>query len=150
MKAGVAYMGERMMLVRDVMTREIVTVDEGESLALVEEGIEKSHFRHLPVVDGKRLVGLITHRDMLRLSSSPLDAESKMREEGLMEFTYVKDVMKTEFPTVMEHTPLVEAATMMRDQKPGCVPIVNDDGELVGIVTMTDLISLAIRFLGGK
>ncbi len=138
------------MLVRDVMSREVVTLAEDQSLALVEEGIEKSHFRHLPVVNGKKLVGLLTHRDMLRLSSSPLDAASKLREDRLLEFTYVKDVMKKDFPTVMEHTPLVEAAIRMRDEKTGCVPVVDDEGCLVGILTMTDLISLAIRFLGGK
>lgn len=143
-------MGERMMRVRDVMSRKVVTLTEGQSLAVVEEGIEKTHFRHLPVVRGNKLVGLLTHRDMLRLASSPLDAASKLREDRLLEFTYVKDVMRTEFPTATEHTLLVEAAIQMRDEKTGCVPVVDDEGELVGIVTMTDLLSMAIRFLGGK
>ncbi len=143
-------MGERMMRVQDVMTRVVVTLTEEQSLAKVEKDIDESHFRHLPVVKGKKLVGLLTHRDMLRLASSPLDVESKMREDRLLKFTRVKDVMKTEFPTTTEQALLVDAAIEMRDAKTGCVPVVNDDGDLVGIVTMTDLLSMAIRFLGGE
>lgn len=143
-------MGERLMVVRDVMTKDVQTLSEDESLAFVEEQIEKSHFRHLPVVDGTKLVGLLTHRDMLRLTSSPLDAESKLRENRLLEFTYVKDVMQTDLVTVTEDTPLVKAAILMRQKKTGCVPVIDDDRNLVGILTLTDLLSLAIRFLGGK
>jgi len=143
-------MGVRVMVVRDVMTKDVTALTEDESLAFVEEQIEKSHFRHLPVVDGKKLVGLLTHRDMLRLTSSPLDAESKLRENRLLEFTYVRDVMQTDLITVTEDTPLVKAAILMREKKTGCVPVIDDDGNLVGILTLTDLLSLAIRFLGGK
>jgi len=138
------------MLVKDVMTTDVVTLTGDQSLALVEEGLGKMHFRHLPVVEDKKLVGLVTHRDMLRLTASPLDAQSKMREDNLLEYTYVRDVMRTEFPTALEDTPLVKAATAMRDEKTGCIPVIDDDGNLCGILTMTDLISLAIRFLGGK
>ena len=127
----------------------MVTLSEEESLALVEEGLDKMHFRHLPVVTGKKLVGLVTHRDILRFSASPLDAASTLHEDNRLEYTYVRDVMHRDPVTVQEETPLVTAAKRMRADKLSCIPVVDDEGCLVGIVTVTDLLDLSIEFLGG-
>ena len=57
-------------LVRDIMTREVVTLYEEDNLLGVEEGMRHFRFRHLPVVDDGKLVGLITERDLLRVAAS--------------------------------------------------------------------------------
>lgn len=141
---------KRQMLVGDLMTREVVTAFEEENLATIEEGMERFAFRHLPVVDGKKLVGLLTHRDLLRVGASPLVPGEKVRTQTLLEHTFVRDVMRTKLVTVQEDELLVTAAETMRDRKLGCLPVVNDEFELVGIVTASDLLDLAIRFLGGE
>jgi acetoin utilization protein AcuB len=84
------------------------------------------------------------------VGASPLVPGEKLRAEALLEQTFVRDVMRTKLVTVQEGELLVTAAQTMRDKKLGCLPVVNDDFELVGIVTASDLLALAIRFLGGE
>ncbi|HJL17132.1 MAG TPA: CBS domain-containing protein [Sandaracinaceae bacterium LLY-WYZ-13_1] len=143
-------MPDRVMTVGDLMTREVVTLYEEENLAGLLDGMERFRFRHLPVVDGETLVGLVTHRDLLRAGVSPLEPHADQRAARLAEQTFVRDVMQTDVETTAAHVPLVEAAKRMRDSKRGCLPVVGDDGELVGILTSSDLLTLAIRFLGGQ
>lgn len=140
---------DRVMRVEDVMTREVVTVLEEESVAGIEEGMERFRFHHLPVVDGTKLVGLLTHRDLLRIGSSPLEGGAEERTRERRERTFVRDVMRTRVFTVRPETPLVEAAIHLRDDGIGCLPVIDADGDLVGIVTSRDLIDLAVKWLGG-
>src|SRR5690606_25913821 len=91
---------DRVMTVADVMTREVVTILEEESLAGIEEGMERFRFHHLPVVDGKKLVGLLTHRDFMRIGSSPLEGGAVERTREREERTFVRDVMRTRVFTV--------------------------------------------------
>ena len=77
--------------VRDIMTTELVTLREEDNLLSIREGMEALHVRHLPVVDGEKLVGLITHRDILRLTYAELDAGDAQaeRRSALAEQTFV-------------------------------------------------------------
>ena len=61
-------------LVSEIMTHKVITVFEEDNLTGVEEGMAHFKFRHLPVVDGKKLVGLVTQRDLLRIAASALEA----------------------------------------------------------------------------
>ena len=116
-------MSKRVMVVDDVMTREVVTLFEEESVAGIEEAMDRYRFHHLPVVDGKKLVGLVTHRDMLRFDSSPLEGAAAQRTEDRATRTFVRDIMTTNVATVNPQTPLVTAATKMRDDRLGCLPV---------------------------
>ena len=77
-------MEKRVMTVNDVMTREVVTLFEEESVAGIEEAMDRYRFHHLPVVDGDKLVGLVTHRDLLQFDTSPAEgiAEQRTRERA--------------------------------------------------------------------
>lgn len=134
-------------LVRDIMTREVVTLYEEDNLEKVEEGMQKYRFRHLPVVDDGRLVGLVTQRDILRASASPMEPGGAQRTRVLKQQLFVRDIMQSEVSTVRAETPLQEAGKIMLDAKLGCLPVVNGDGNLVGIVTEADFLKLALRLL---
>ncbi len=136
-------------LVRDIMTREVVTLFEEDNLVGVEEGMKHFRFRHLPVVDDGRLVGLITQRDLLELAASSLEFGAEQKSHRLKEGLFARDVMRRDLVTVREETPLSEAGLLLWNNKLGCLPVVADDKKLVGIVTEADFVKLAMRLLDG-
>ena len=139
---------DRLKLVSDIMTREVITLSEEDNLSGVSEGMERFRFRHLPVVDGKKLVGIITHRNLLRVAASTLEPGSERKTEAFNERLFARDVMLRDPKTVREDTRVVDAARLMWNEKIGCLPVVTDGKRLVGIVTEADFVLLAIRFLG--
>lgn len=121
----------RALSVGDFMTRELVTVQETDDLALAEQMLRLGSIRHLPVVRGGRLVGLVTQRDLLRAAARPARS------------TPVSDIMVREPTTVAPETPLVHAARTMLARKFGCLPVCGPDGALVGIITEADFVRFA-------
>lgn len=135
------------MRVEDIMTRDVVTLYEEDSLSKIGEEMDLFRFRHLPVVDDGRLVGLVTHRDLIQARPSTLEHGHEERAQRIEEQHFVRDIMVTDVATTTAQTLLVDAAVQMRDTKLGCLPVIDDGGLLVGIVTNADFLSLAIRFL---
>lgn len=134
-------------LVRDVMTVKVVTLYEEDNLIGIEKGMDYFKFRHLPVVDEGKLVGLVTHRDILRVAASTLEHGAAQRTQHLFESVFVRDVMQKEVITVSPDTPLLDAGRLMWTNKISSLPVVTDDGTLVGIVTEGDFLKLALAFL---
>lgn len=135
------------MLVRDVMTAQVVTLTRGQSLPLAGELMKLQRVRHLPVVDTQgQLVGLVTHRDLLEASLSNLSPLSRDERDELQHRVPVASVMRAEVWTVEPHTRLVAAVAIMRDERIGCLCVV-EDGKLVGIVTEADVIGVAAEAL---
>ena len=117
-------------LVREVMTREPVTLTPeqsfGEALAL----LARNRFRHLLVVDDTaRLAGVLSDRDLLRTMSRTPDLDRAT----------VADVMQSDVISVAPQTLLSDAAAQMLDRRINCLPVV-EAGRLCGILTSTDLL----------
>jgi CBS domain-containing protein len=108
--------------------------------------MDRFHFRHLPVVDGNKLVGLVTQRDLLHASSSFLSDKAAERDEVILEQPVGK-IMQRDVLSVQPHEPLLDAALVMWEGKLGCLPVTEEDGTLVGILTETDFIRLAVNML---
>jgi CBS domain-containing protein len=125
--------GVRSISVGDFMTRELVTVNEDDDLALAESMLRLGGIRHLPVVRHGALVGLVTHRDLLRSAATIVDRRK----------TRASDVMTRDPEVVRPHTSLVRAARLMLEKKFGCLPVVEEDGKLVGIITESDFVRFA-------
>lgn len=138
---------ERPRLVSDVMTRAVITLSEDDNLRGVDDGMKRFRFRHLPVVSGKKIVGLITHRQLLDVAVSSLDPSSERRTQALHDVLRARDVMVRKLVTAREETPLIEAGRAMWNQKIGCLPVVSGDDDLVGILTEADFMLLAVRML---
>lgn len=130
-------------VVSDVMTANVATLSVGEHLDLAEDIMRVGRIRHMPVVDGKKLVGMLSGRDVLAASlSRSMDFEPTHRR-AFLRAVNVEEVMSRSLVTVMPDTPLVATAERMCEQKIGCLPVVDERQELVGIVTETDLVRAA-------
>jgi len=120
------------MLVADLMTSQLRCLKETDSLADAMAAMQELFIRHVPVVDAEgRLAGLVTQRDVL---------SCEYKKDG---GTPLREVMRTDVATVSPDTLLRTAAETMIFNKYGCLPVVSD-GELVGIITETDFLKLAI------
>jgi len=123
-----------MISVADFMTKDLVTVRESDDLALAESLLRLGGIRHLPVVKGGRLVGLLTHRDVLRSGQS-----GRPSARALL----VSEIMTRELTTVRPGMGLSQAARLMLERKFGCLPVCDEQGRLVGIVTEADFVRFA-------
>lgn len=137
-------------VVADIMTKDVLYLTEEDNLSQIKDTMERFSLRHLPVVDGRRLVGLVTHRDLLRVAVSELADNDQVRSERqkrLVENTFVAKIMTRRPETVFPDTPIVEAAEMLVASKFGCLPVVDSEGNLVGIVTEHDFLKLLVATL---
>ena len=135
------------MKVRELMSTELVTLTEDETLAHAQRCMERGRIRHLPVVRERSLVGLVTHRDLLAASFS-IFAEVEADEQRRVFLTVpVSEVMHRDLLTVGPETPVAEAARILLRSKYGCLPVVDEVGRLVGLVTEADFLRLTVRLL---
>lgn len=128
------------------MSRELVTLAEDDTLADARRCMDRGRIRHLPVVRGARLVGLVTHRDMLAASFSIFSQVSAREEHHIFAQVPVRELMH-DAVSVPPATPVGEAARLMLDHQYGCLPVADGDGNLLGIVTEADFLRLAVRML---
>jgi len=129
-----------MKIVSELMTRELVTVKETQNLALADELLRLNRIRHLPVVRQGKLVGLITHRDLLK-------ATGLKCPDPVNQPLWASDIMTREVLTVGPDTSLRQAVSMMLKNKYGCLPVVGEDGNLLGIITEADLVRYAEQLI---
>lgn len=125
-------------LVRDVMQEKVVTVSAGDRLSTVEDIMTLGGVRHMPVVRGGKLVGVLSERDLLRASLSSL-AHRVDERRAFLDGIDISRVMSAPPITVGPGASVMEAAGIMADEKIGCLPVVEDE-ELIGLVTETDLL----------
>jgi CBS domain-containing protein len=124
--------------VGQLMATDLFTVRPDDLVDLAASVMDWRHIRHVPVEDEQgRLVGLVTHRALLRLLSRGRQTHNP---NPLM----VREIMKTDPVTVSSTTPTLEALELMRGNKVGCLPVVDDD-QLVGIVTSYDFLDASAR-----
>jgi acetoin utilization protein AcuB len=136
--------------VADVMTRRLVTLKPDDVLGSIEQAMETLRVRHLPVVDGAgKLLGLVSHADIWHAASSVL-SERESDRNAIINQVPVSRIMQTELLTVEPGDPLIDVAKLMWDCKVGCVPVVEADGTLVGILTSGDFIAIAVQLLGSE
>lgn len=118
-----------------LMTPSPLCVRRGVTVRQALARMREADVRHLPVVDGHgRIVGFLSDRDLLR-------AESGDRK--------VEEVMTTDVITVRPATLAREVSALLLDRKIGAVPVADDDGKVLGIVTETDFLRIAHEALGG-
>lgn len=135
-------------VVGDIMTRELTTLAHDTTLLDAVLLMRSSGFRHVPVVNGDKLVGLLSDRDVQRASPSIFGKMTPEEYNRIFETTPVEKVMAREPVTVSPSTPVTEVVKMMHERKFGSVPVVEGENKLVGIVTTTDLLSMLSKLLG--
>jgi acetoin utilization protein AcuB len=137
------------MRIKDMMTKNPITVDS-ETLVLDAERIMKeNNIRRLPIVDKGKLVGIVTKHDLLEASPSPATSLSVFELNYLLSKMKVKEIMRKNPVTVTPDTPFEEALRLGQEKKIGAFPVV-EDGKVVGITTESDIIRFLTRALGVK
>ncbi|MFS8534119.1 MAG: CBS domain-containing protein [Limnochordales bacterium] len=139
------------MKVRDVYTRGAITVTPRTSIAEARRLMEQHKIRRLPVVDGDRLVGIVTQTDLLRATPSVATSLSVWEINYLLDKVRVEEIMTRNVVTVAPDTDLAEVAQLMIDRKVGGLPVV-EDGRVVGVITESDVFRALVRLLaaGGE
>ena len=96
--------------VRDIMTTDVVTLEEDENLDVADTVMNLARIRHLPVVSHGRLVGLVTHRDLLAAQVSSIADVSAKEDQEIKQSITATQIMRTSVHTVAPDTPVLEAA----------------------------------------
>jgi CBS domain-containing protein len=139
-------------MVRDVMTSRVVAVRSDASFKEMVAKMRESRISAFPVVDGSgRVIGVVSEADFLNKEAEQADIQGVLA--SLMHFrTHAKaagvtadELMTSPAVTVKPDTPVVEAARMMRDRRVKRLPVVNDSGHLIGIISRTDVLGVFLR-----
>lgn len=125
--------------VEQFMSRDLYTVHAEDLLDLAAGLMHWKYIRHIPVEDDSgRLVGIVTHRDLVELF---------VRNFPQKQWTItVRDVMKKNLLTVAPETPTLDALRLMREEKIGCLPVVKNE-KLVGLITAHDFLTVSTKLL---
>jgi CBS domain-containing protein len=130
--------------VREIMMGSPVTLSPDDTLDLVNDIISLGRIRHIPVLEGDRLVGVISERDLMGRAVAAIFGMKRKSKSALLKTYQIKDFMKKKVVTVGPDTPIKDAARLMAEKKIGCVPVLTD-GSLIGLVTTTDILRYVER-----
>ena len=132
-----------MFSIEAIMSSNVITVPPDATLAEARTLMHDNRIHHLPVTDGQKLVGLLTLTDVLAATDSFLrDERNRIHANEII----VGDVMVNDVATVNVDASLRQAALFIEKHKIGCLPVMQDD-RLVGIITDTDFVAVAINLL---
>jgi acetoin utilization protein AcuB len=138
------------MIVSMWMTRDVVSIDAGESVTTAAALMGAHHIRRLPVTErragGTHLIGIVSSRDLFRAAPADVNPFGVMAPERLRSEVLVSDVMKLHPFTTTPDAPLEAPARAMRDLKFGGVPVM-DKGALAGIITQSDIFRAFVAIL---
>jgi CBS domain-containing protein/gamma-glutamylcysteine synthetase len=127
--------------IEQIMTTDLFTVNKDELVDMAAYVMNWQHIRHVPVENKEhRLVGLVSHRSLLRLVSETLDGRSATAKP-------ISEIMNVDLVTVRPETPTLEAIRLMREHRISCLPVVEEGDRLVGIVTEHDFMGIAGQLL---
>jgi len=140
---------DKLLLVGEFMTTELTTLEETESLLDATLIFARSSLRHLPILKGKKLVGIVTERDLKHYTPSVLSGISAEQYNRLMETTPLSKIMTRDPVTIRPGDSMAEAAQMLHDRRIGCLLVV-EKGELKGIITTSDMLKLLVQILKEK
>ena len=128
--------------ITNIMVPDPVTVDIGRGLAKVRRALSSERFHHLPVLDGKKLVGVISITDLAKLN---LDEPESDKNEFLDRHFSISDVMQSDVITISHRATIGEAAQMLSAGGFHALPVTDHDDNLRGLVTSTDLMNFLLE-----
>lgn len=134
------------MKVRDIMVAELVTLHVDEELSLASDIMNLARIRHLPIVEGERLVGIVSQRDLFRASLASVMGYDYAETRDHLKSVSIRDAMVSEVITVEPDTDIQKAGRIMLEERIGCLPVI-EDGRLVGMVTETDILRCFVLHL---
>ena len=135
-------------LVKHWMTRDVITITPDTSLPEAHHLMTEKHIRRLPVVDHGQLVGIVTLGDVRGAEPSSASTLSVWELHHLLGKLTVYKIMTREPTTISQEATISTAAEIMLEKKFSGLPVVDDVGKLVGIITESDIFRLVVREWG--
>lgn len=130
--------------VSQIMSKELITLTPTQSLYDAERLFKKHNIRHIPVVEGHKIIGIVSYSDLLRISFADMtDGEHEVTSVVYDMYTIPQIMAKTPL-TVAADTSIKEVAEILAKQSFHSIPVV-ENGKLVGLVTTTDLIKYLLE-----
>lgn len=136
------------MFVQQRMTSNPITIPSTATIADASELMRVNNFRRLPVVDGGKLVGLITDRDLRSVSASPATTLSIFELNYLLAKMQIKDIMQKKVITIQSDATVEEAALLLYNHRIGGLVVVDADGAVIGVITETDVFKCFVDVMG--
>lgn len=130
--------------VSTIMTKNVVKLNTSDDLTKAEQLFKKNHIRHIPVVNGNKIIGMLSYTDLLRISfADAIDDEEEIVDTTVYNMFTVEQVMAKNLVKVSPDTTIKETAEILSKKEFHALPVCEGD-LLVGIVTTTDLIKYLI------
>jgi CBS domain-containing membrane protein len=127
-----------------IMTKHVIKLNVNDDLTKAESLFKKHHIRHIPVVNGNIILGMLSYTDLLRISfADAVDEDEKSVDVTVYNMFSVEQVMARNLVKVSPDTTIKEVAEILSKKEFHALPVVEDE-LLVGIVTTTDLIKYLI------
>ena len=128
-----------------IMTKKVITLSKGDSLEKAELLFKNKHIRHIPVVKGSAIIGMLSYTDLLRISfADAIDEDEEYVDAIVYEMFTIEQVMARNLVSVSSITTIKEVAEILSKKEFHALPVVDNDN-LVGIVTTTDLINYMLE-----
>lgn len=138
---------EKTPLISSIMSTKIITLKTNDDLETAERLFKRHKIRHIPVVVGNAIIGMLSYTDLLRISFADAVDETDNEVESLVYNMFtIEQVMAKNVVSVTSTTSIKEVAEILAKKEFHALPVV-DDGVLVGIVTTTDLINYLLLYL---
>jgi len=128
-----------------IMTKNVITLNSTDDLETAERLFKRNKIRHIPVVSGKEVIGMLSLTDLLRISfADAADDDDESVETIVYNMFTIEQVMAKNLTSVSSSTTIKEVAEILSKKEFHAIPVI-DDGEIRGIVTTTDLINYLIE-----
>ena len=137
------------MLVKNWMSRPAITIDANAYMQDAVKLLKKHNIRNLPVIQNGRLVGFVTDKDLSRAAASEVT-----RLEHIPELLYmitnikIQDIMNRDLITILQNQTVEQVAKILLQNRLQAAPVVDNDGNLVGVITQTDIFRVLVSLTG--
>ncbi len=128
------------MTVGDIMTSAVITAGMDDTVGEIAKLFEQRHIHHILVVEGTRIVGVVSDRDILKATSPYANTAGEDNRDLNTLKKKAHQVMTRHVVTICPTDTAIEAAVIMLENKFNCLPVLSNAGAVVGIVTKTDLL----------
>jgi len=130
--------------VKHVAIKDVISIQEGQNISDARHVMCNHNIHHVPVVSGTKLVGMVSFTDMMKIDLMIKGADERSVDTIIDQQFTLADVMTTDLVTASSKATVREVATILSDNSFHSLPLVDDDGNLAGIVTSTDLIKYLV------
>lgn len=128
------------MLLRDMMSKAVVTVEPDDTLALVKQMFHLGKFHHVLVMERGALTGVVSDRDLFRALSPNIDTPAERFQDTATLNKTVRDIMSRQPIVLRDDATVDDAIDIFNAHVISCIPIVGQDGRLLGIISWRDIL----------